>query len=208
MTGTTLRRISLTATATAAGLLLAACGHGGGAATSGTEHGAPTASRAAAFGAADVTFAQQMIPHHQQAVEMAALADGRAQDSEVKTLAAAIRTAQDPEIRTMKSWLTAWGQPESGSAMPGMNHGSGAHDGSGMSGMMSDQDMKDLDAAKGGDFDKEFARLMIAHHDGAIAMARAEQKDGLNPSAKKLADEVVKAQSAEVEQLKKILARL
>lgn len=208
MTGTTLRRISLTATATAAGLLLAACG-GGGAATSGTEHGAPTASRtAAAFGPADVTFAQQMIPHHQQAVEMAALAAGRAQDPEVKTLAAAVRAAQDPEIRTMKSWLAAWGKPESGSAMPGMNHGSGAHDGSGMSGMMSDQDMKELDAAKGPDFDKKFARLMIAHHNGAIEMARAEQKDGRNPAAKELADGVVTAQSAEVEQLTRILARL
>ncbi|GHB60941.1 lipoprotein [Streptomyces cirratus] len=198
MNGTTLRRISLSVTATAAGLLLAACGGGGA---------APTTSRPA-FGAADVTFAQQMIPHHQQAVDMAALADGRAADPEVKTLAAAIRSAQDPEIRTMKSWLAAWGKPESGGAMPGMNHGSGAHEGSGMSGMMSDQDMQDLDAAKGNGFDKKFARLMIAHHNGAIEMARAEQKDGRNPTAKRLADEVVKNQSAEVEQLNKILARL
>ncbi|MEU6890698.1 DUF305 domain-containing protein [Streptomyces sp. NPDC046557] len=206
MPSTTLRRISLAATMTAAGLLLAACGGGGGS-MDGMEHGAPTASRAA-FGAADVTFAQQMIPHHRQAVEMAALADGRAEDTEIKTLAAAVRTAQDPEIRTMKSWLAAWGKPESGSAMPGMDHGSGGHDGSGTAGMMSDQDMKDLEAARGTDFDKKFARLMIVHHNGAIEMARAEQKDGRSPDARKLADDVVKNQSAEVGRLNRVLARL
>ncbi|MGW7099525.1 DUF305 domain-containing protein [Streptomyces sp. NPDC054838] len=203
---TTLRRISLAATTTAAGLLLAACG-GGGSTMNGMEHGAPSATRAA-FGAADVTFAQAMIPHHQQAVEMAALAEGRARDTGIKTLAAAIRTAQDPEIRTMRSWLAAWGKPEAGSAMPGMEHGSGAHEGSGTAGMMSDQDMKDLGAARGTDFDKAFARLMIAHHNGAIEMARAEQRNGQDPAAKKLADEVVKNQSAEVGQLTAILARL
>ncbi|MFF1558489.1 DUF305 domain-containing protein [Streptomyces sp. NPDC058279] len=206
MPSTGLRRIRLAATVTAAGLLLAACG-GGGASMGGMEHGAPTASRAA-FGAADVTFAQQMIPHHQQAVQMAALADGRAGDTEIKTLAAAVRTAQDPEIRTMRSWLAAWGKPESGSAMPGMDHGSGGHDGSGTAGMMSDQDMKDLEAARGTDFDKKFARLMIAHHNGAIEMARAEQRDGRSPDARKLADDVVENQSAEVGQLNRVLARL
>ncbi|MFJ6719258.1 DUF305 domain-containing protein [Streptomyces sp. NPDC091259] len=207
MPDTTLRRrISLAATATAAGLLLAACGGGGGT-TGGMEHGAPTASRAA-FGSADVTFAQRMIPHHRQAVEMSALADGRARDTEIKTLAAAVRTAQGPEIRTMRSWLAAWGKPESDTAMPGMDHGSGAHDGSGATGMMSDREMKDLDAARGTDFDKKFARLMVAHHNGAIEMARAEQRDGVNADARKLADDVVKNQSAEVEKLNAILARL
>ncbi|MBT2452334.1 DUF305 domain-containing protein [Streptomyces sp. ISL-43] len=147
-----------------------------------------------------------MIPHHEQAVEMAKLADGRAQDAEVKTLAGAIERAQDPEIQTMKSWLKAWGKPESSSSMPGMDHG--ASHGSGMAGMMSEQDMKDLAAAEGTDFDKKFAQLMIAHHNGAIEMAKVEQKDGKNATAKKLADDVIKNQSAEIDQFNKILARL
>src|SRR5438128_8499755 len=62
----------------------------------------------AAFNDADVEFAQQMIPHHQQALEMAKLAESRATGPEVKDLAAAIEGAQDPEIQTMTGWLQEW----------------------------------------------------------------------------------------------------
>lgn len=155
-------------------------------------------------------FAQQMIPHHQQAIEMAKLADGRAADPEIKKLATAIEKAQDPEINTMKGWLTSWGKPLPSSSssmgdMPGMDHGS---DASGMPGMMSDKDMSDLKAAKGKEFDKKFAQLMIGHHQGAVAMAEDEQKNGDNADAKKLADAVITAQTAEIEQMNKILDRL
>lgn len=92
--------------------------------------------------------------------------------------------------------------------MPGMDHGSHSMDGSGMSGMMSDKDMKELKAAKGKDFDRKFARMMIAHHNGAIDMARNEQKNGKNATAKKLADDVVKNQSTEVKKMNKILDRI
>jgi uncharacterized protein (DUF305 family) len=93
--------------------------------------------------------------------------------------------------------------------MPGMDHGSGGTDhGSGMPGMMSDEDMKKLEAAKGTEFDRMFAELMIEHHEGAITMAEDEQKKGRDAAAKKLAADVVKAQSAEVEQFEKILDRL
>jgi uncharacterized protein (DUF305 family) len=155
-------------------------------------------------------FAQMMIPHHEQALEMSELADGRASDAEIKSLAADIEKAQDPEIRTMKSWLKAWGKPESaGESMPGMDHGSGGMDhGSGMSGMMSDEDMKKLEAAKGTEFDRMFAELMIEHHKGAITMAEDEQKKGRDATAKKLAADVVRTQSAEVEKFEKILDRL
>lgn len=130
-----------------------------------------------------------MIPHHQQAVDMAKLADGRAADPEIKELAAAIDQAQDPEINTMKGWLTSWDKPlpESSSSMgdmPGMDHGSNA--GSGMPGMMSDKDMSDLEGARGKAFDKKFAQLMIGHHEGAVTMAEAERKNGSNADAKKL----------------------
>ncbi|MDG9707885.1 DUF305 domain-containing protein [Streptomyces sp. DH10] len=222
------RRLAVVGAITAGGLLLAACGgddmkgmdHGSGSSTSASA--SPTRSTGkspapGAFNDADVMFAQMMIPHHEQALEMSKLADGRASDAEIKTLAADIEKAQDPEIQTMKSWLKAWGKPESaGESMPGMDHGSGGMDhgsggmdhGSGMSGMMSDEDMKKLEAAKGTEFDRMFAELMIEHHKGAITMAEDERKKGRDATAKKLAADVVRTQSAEVAKFEKILDRL
>ncbi|MEE3920862.1 DUF305 domain-containing protein [Micromonospora sp. BRA006-A] len=77
-----------------------------------------------------------------------------------------------------------------------------------MPGMMSEQQMKDLAAAKGPAFDKMFAEMMIAHHKGAIDMARTEQADGSNPEAKALAAKIASDQAAEVQTLQKILDRL
>ncbi|MFJ2793379.1 DUF305 domain-containing protein [Streptomyces sp. NPDC087290] len=217
----TARRRSLAAAGAVAALALAltACGSSDGSKSGdssmpGMDHGSGTASAPAApggtFNDADVEFAQQMIPHHQQAIEMAKLADGRAADPEIKKLATAIEKAQDPEINTMKGWLTSWGKPlpaasSSMGDMPGMDHGS---DGAGMPGMMSGGDMGDLEAAKGKDFDKKFAQLMIGHHQGAVTMAEDERKNGDHADAKKLADAVVTAQTAEIEQMNKILDRL
>lgn len=213
------RRIALVSAVAAGGLLLAACG---GSDMEGMDHGSGSSASAAStraagdnpapgtFNDADVMFAQMMIPHHEQALEMAQLADGRASDAEIKTLVADIEKAQDPEIQTMKSWLKAWGKPASAEeSMPGMDHGSGGMDhGSGMAGMMSDEDMKKLEAAKGTEFDRMFAEMMIDHHEGAIVMAKDEQKNGRNATAKKLAADVVKIQTAEVEKLEKALDRL
>ncbi|MFF1681415.1 DUF305 domain-containing protein [Streptomyces sp. NPDC058256] len=218
------RRRTLAAAGTVAVLALAlsACGSSDGSTSHdssmpGMNHGSASASASAtpdsAFNDADVMFAQQMIPHHQQAVEMAELADGRADDQEIKDLAAAIEKAQDPEINTMEGWLKSWGKPlPSASAsssvgdMAGMDHGSS--DPSAMPGKMSDQDMTDLKAAQGKDFDKEFAQLMIGHHQGAITMAKDEQRNGTNDDAKKLAAAIVTAQTAEIEKMNQILDRL
>ncbi|MGK5693921.1 DUF305 domain-containing protein [Streptomyces sp. URMC 128] len=215
------RRLAVVGVITAGGLLLAACG---GNDMEGMDHGSGSSASASAppsratgekpasgaFNDADVMFAQMMIPHHEQALEMAELADGRASDAEIKTLVADIEKAQDPEIRTMKSWLKSWGKPEStGESMPGMDHGSGGMDhGSGMPGMMSEGDMQKLEAAKGTEFDRMFAEMMIEHHKGAITMAEDEQKNGRNAQAKKLAADVVRTQKAEVEKFEKILDRL
>ncbi|MFJ9680701.1 DUF305 domain-containing protein [Streptomyces sp. NPDC101194] len=213
------RRRTFAAVGTVAALALAltACGSSESSTSDsssmpGMDHGSATASASVApggtFNAADVEFAQQMIPHHQQAIEMAKLADGRAADPEIKALAAAIEKAQDPEIDTMKGWLKSWGKPLPAASMgdmPGMDHGS---NGSGMPGMMSDQDMRGLEAAKGKDFDKKFAQLMIGHHEGAVTMAEAERKKGADADAKKLADAVITAQTAEIEKMNKIIARL
>ncbi|APE25542.1 MULTISPECIES: DUF305 domain-containing protein [Streptomyces] len=214
----TARKFALAGAATATGLLLTACGSDDGA--SGMDHSGTSASATVStaapsatpsgpsssgapasgdFNDADVMFAQMMIPHHEQALEMAGLAAGRAEDPEVRKLVAAIERAQDPEIQKMKAWLKGWGRPESA------GHGSGGH---GMAGMMSEQDMKDLAGLKGRAFDRKFAELMIAHHDGAVAMAKDERNNGRNATAKALADDVVRTQSAEVAALKKILDRL
>ncbi|MEU1850757.1 DUF305 domain-containing protein [Streptomyces sp. NPDC019990] len=215
------RRMAIVSTVAAGGLLLAACGgndmegmdHGSGSSASASATPAQTAGdnpAPGAFNDADVMFAQMMIPHHDQALEMSKLVDGRASDAEIKALAADIEKAQDPEIQTMKSWLKAWGKPESAEeSMPGMDHGSGGMDhGSGMSGMMSAQDMQKLQAAKGTEFDRMFAEMMIEHHKGAITMAEDEQKNGRNATARKLAADVVKTQAAEVDRFEKILGRL
>nr|AKA59111.1 hypothetical protein [Streptomyces sp. WAC2288] len=217
------RRATLAVAVTASALLLAACGgnddehdgmdHGGKASASTSAPASPPASPPAgqnpapgAFNDADVMFAQMMIPHHEQALEMAALADGRAQDPEIKALAAEIAGAQDPEIKKMRSWLAAWGKPED-SSMAGMDHGSGSAGGS-MDGMMTPKEMDELKAAKGTAFDKRFAELMIAHHKGAVDMAREQTAKGRNATATKLAQDVVRTQSTEIDTFTAILGRL
>ncbi|MEV4705432.1 DUF305 domain-containing protein [Actinoplanes sp. NPDC049316] len=203
-----LRRGLLAGAAVTATLVLSACGGDNSSSGSGMNHGGMTATSgapasAATFNDADVTFAQSMIEHHKQAIEMAAMADGRAADAEVKELATKVQAAQQPEIDTMNQWLTAWGKP---AVMPSMSgHGT---DHASMPGMMSEQDMAKLMDAKGASFDKQFLTMMIAHHEGAIEMAQQEVAQGSNPDAKTLAQKIVADQQAEIATMKKILERL
>jgi len=151
----------------------------------------PTDGMASQFNAADVTFATDMISHHRQAIEMAELAKTRAQSQQVKDLAARIEQAQDPEIQTMADWLTAWGKPVPDD-MGGMDM-SGS-----MPGMMSTEDLQMLQGMSGAGFDRMFLQMMIAHHQGAIEMARTEQADGTNADAQALAGQIWNAQTAEI----------
>ncbi|MFD5254615.1 DUF305 domain-containing protein [Streptomyces bobili] len=210
------RRAAAVGLVAAGALFLSACG-GDGDDMSGMEHGSGNSSASASastsasataeagstgFNDADVAFAQMMIPHHQQALAMARLADGRASGAEVKEIAAKIEKAQDPEIRTMQGWLKSWNRPTAAAgSMPGMDHGSG-------DGMMSDGDMEHLKGMKGAEFDKMFADMMIEHHEGAITMAEGERKNGEYAGAVKMAGAIVEGQSAEVKQLQSILDRL
>ncbi|MGW3196973.1 DUF305 domain-containing protein [Streptomyces sp. NPDC001118] len=197
------RRAALAAVVASCALVLAACGgsgaggahaaHGGAGTRGGT---APTAGTA--HNAQDVAFAQAMIPHHQQALEMARLAPGRASSAQVKDLALRIEKAQDPEIRTMTGWLRSWGERV---PMTGMDHS--GHPG--MSGMMSDADMAELKKAQGKGFDTKFLSMMIKHHQGAVQMAGTEKAKGAYGPAKALADAVVSAQNAEIKEMKKLL---
>ncbi|MEU9336007.1 DUF305 domain-containing protein [Streptomyces sp. NPDC048290] len=212
------RRTALAALGTGAALVLAACGsgdgdtghggHGGTSAAASPSASAPASASASqgAHNAADIAFAQGMIPHHRQAVEMADLVADRAGSDEVRKLAEEIKAAQDPEIRTMTGWLTAWGEevPE--------GSGHAGHDMSGdasgdMSGMMTDEEMADLENASGKAFDTAFLTLMVKHHEGAVTMAETEQKDGAYQPALDMAEAVVTTQSAEIERMNGLLGK-
>ncbi|MFB7930432.1 DUF305 domain-containing protein [Streptomyces sp. NPDC056039] len=183
------RRAALVVAAGAGAFLLAACGGDGG---------------GAAHNAQDVSFAQGMIPHHRQALEMAELAEGRAASGAVKALAARVEKAQDPEIKTLTGWLEQWGEdaPESAG---GMDHSAAGH--SGMSGMMGGEDMAELEKAEGKAFDTKFLALMVEHHEGAVKMAALEESEGRYGPAKDTAGDIVAAQNAEIGQMNKLLGK-
>ncbi len=148
----------------------------------------------------DIMFAQMMIPHHQQAVEMSILAETRASDPEIKALAAEIKQAQQPEIDLMTVWLNEWDAPvmTGGEAM-------GDHGGHGMSGMLTEEQLADLADSAGAQFDTLFAEFMIEHHEGAIDMAEAVE-DSDDPRVAELAQTIIETQRAEIVELKAFLA--
>ena len=163
---------------------------------------------ATTFSAADVTFAQQMIPHHSQAVKMATLAASRAQDPAVKKLAAQIMAGQGPEIETMQRMLETWAQPLV-PEMEGMDHSTmSAEDMMNMSadmpGMADEADMKALAAAKGAKFDRMFLAMMIEHHRGALQMAKTVRAEGRDPEAVALAGKMHSAQQREIKKMQQL----
>ena len=213
-TRTLTRRAALTATAVTAVLVLAACGNDSDSASSGHQGHSSASSSAsadattAAHNAQDVSFAQGMIPHHQQALEMAKLAADRASSAEVKDLAARIEKAQDPEIQTMSGWLKSWGKDVTTSdssmeSMPGMEHS--AH--SDMPGMMDSKDMDELEKASGADFDTMFLTMMVEHHEGAVEMAGTEKVKGRYAAATAMADDIITGQTAEISEMNKLLGK-
>lgn len=142
---------------------------------------------------ADIAFAQQMVPHHEQAIEMTRLVPAADASPEVVELAAQIQKAQQPEIDTMRGWLDDWDATEDGG-----HDMSGTHDMKGMDGMMSDADMDRLGTLTGDAFDQAWLTMMIAHHEGAVAMARDELDEGDAPEAKRLARDIIATQQREI----------
>lgn len=165
---------------------------------------------------ADITFAEQMTVHHQGAIAMADLAPTRASTAQVKTLAAQIKAAQAPEIKQMAGWLAAWapstdmnGMPQKTTASDGAMGGMGtASSGApaAMPGMMTDAQMGELTAASGASFDKLFLQMMIVHHQGALTMAQTEAAQGSSPEALALAKSITTSQTAQISQMKALLA--
>ena len=146
------------------------------------------------FSGADIMFAQMMIPHHQQAVDMGTLAETRALSPEVKALAAKIKAEQAPEIEQMKGWLT------DANASLDMGHDMG------MGGMLSDSQMKTLENAKGSAFDKLYLEGMISHHKGAIHMAQMVV-DSNNAEASALGNAIIDSQTKQITFMESLLAK-
>lgn len=217
----------LSAGAVVAAALVAGCSNqstDGAAKTSATSATSASASPqtsgaqdTAAHNDADVMFAQHMIPHHQQAVEMSdVLLAKQGIDPRVTELATQIKGAQAPEIEQMQGWLKQWGNPPmpSMSQMPQQGHGDMGHGSMGqgdmpaMQGMVSEADMTALRNAQGVEAAKLYLTHMIAHHEGAITMAQDEIKDGQYAAAVEMAHAIVKTQQQEIDTMRQILGSL
>jgi uncharacterized protein (DUF305 family) len=199
------RRLVAVGLVVAAPVVLAACGGDDSAtgstttaqAASGTPTTAPP-SGGAVHNSIDVAFAQGMIPHHAQAVEMSELAATNTSDPEVQALATEIIAAQGPEIALMTEWLTAWGAevPDPGASMDENMELAG---GMMMSGMISDADLDRLRSARDAEFDR------LQHHEGAIEMAQQELDGGDSPEATALAQRIIDTQQAEITRMEQLL---
>ena len=141
-----------------------------------------------------VMFAQMMIPHHEQAVQLSKLALKNSTNAEVLDLAARIKKAQSPEIIQMQGWLEAVG-------MPDMNHVME------MPGYVDDSHFSKIKKLTGKDFDLLFLKLMIGHHEGAIEMA-SDIKNNKNDEVKALSVAITTSQSAEISEMEGLLEKL
>lgn len=191
------RRIASTSAAIAiAALALAGCASSGDGSSHEGHGTGSSAESSSGASAADVMFASAMIPHHEQAVEMADIVLAKPDlDPRVVELATRIRDAQAPEIATMEGWLAAWGADAESHA--GMDHGD--------DGMLSDDELAALEAADGAEASRLFLEGMIAHHEGAVAMAEQQLADGTDPDALALAESIVATQQAEIDEMQALL---
>ncbi|MFG1942043.1 DUF305 domain-containing protein [Nonomuraea sp. NPDC048826] len=157
---------------------------------------AATAVLQATANAADIAYVQDMIVHHQQALDMAILAPNRAESAKLKSLASRIKDSQGPEIQWMRTWLQQQGQ-----RVPDHH---AAHDG--MPGMATPEQMEQLKTASGQAFDKLFLELMIKHHEGAIEMSTEVLKGGSHLRIEELANDVGVTQLSEIRRMREMQA--
>ena len=192
------RVAATTAIALTALLTLAGCvGTSGGGAHEMPGIGPARSELPADVNNADIMFTTMMIPHHEQAIEMADLIlDEDGIDPEVVALAETIKAAQGPEIELMESWLDDWGT-DMGDMRGTMGDA-----------MMSDTDMQALEDVTGDEASRLFLEQMIEHHEGAIDMAQSEVDNGENPDVVNLAESIIESQTAEIDTMEEILASL
>lgn len=171
------------------------------------------------YSADDVKFMQDMILHHAQAVEMAALVADRTNTRAVRDVSSRIDASQADEIKFMRDWLRERGEteptPTHGPAMTGMDHsdhgGQAVTDHSahaGMPGMATAAQMAALAAASGPAFDRQFLERMIAHHEGAVKMVAdllARSGSAYDPVLYRFANDITNEQQAEIERMAALL---
>jgi uncharacterized protein (DUF305 family) len=183
-------RITSVLAAVATAAVVGACGG-----PSGGEQQAGQVADAAVHDAADVAFAQNMIPHHQQAVDMSAMVPSHTTNHDLIIMAKHISLDQQAEIDTLHQLLGQWGQPG-----PPEGH----HD-MGPDVMVDTATMNKLPTLTGPEFDTLWLRSMISHHQGAVAMALPEIANGKNPNAVKMAKKIVQWQQFEIGQMHALL---
>ncbi|GGF45896.1 lipoprotein [Marmoricola endophyticus] len=182
-----MRRTALALASAALLLSVAACGSSDGQAGSGSS---AKAVDAGPHNAADATFAQEMVPHHRQAVAMVEMTKGHDLDPEVQRIVDAIGSTQSGEIDQMVGWLKGWGEkvPAEDSPMR-------------MQGMLSSDELDQLRETGDPAFQGLWLSRMVGHHQGAIPMAQTEIDDGENPKAIRLAREIIETQKAELDEM-------
>ena len=149
------------------------------------------ASSLKSLGANEIMFAQGMIPHHQQAIDMSTSALQRSSNAKVKALASEIISDQKKEMKQMKYWLVAKKAPLK------MGHDMG------MDGMLSESQVAELKKLRGSKFDTAFLKAMIEHHQGALGML-SMLGGSKNSEARALAKEIRAAQSGEISLMQKL----
>jgi uncharacterized protein (DUF305 family) len=146
----------------------------------------------------DVTFARNMVPHHEQAIVLAQMVPTNTTNQQVIALSNRIIETQMPEIQAFRSWLMQWDDAQNS------GHDSAGH-GAPMPGMVDQVTLNKLQTLTGPEFDRLWLTSMIDHHRGAIAMSQDEIAHGKNPDVIYLARTVIASQQAEIDQMKKML---
>lgn len=209
-------QLALAATTVATGLALSACGSSGDVPTSATASAGGSAQTVGRHNAADVSFAQAMIVHDRQGVQVAGMAPARAVSAQVKDLASTILAADQSQLGTLTSWLQAWGAAVPAADMTADDlgdqsgtDGSQATAASGqtftVAGLMDSEAVIELGNGHGRVWDGQFLRDMSSFQGGAVQMAEVELSDGVDPHARALAQEVVDADGAQVLQVRRLI---
>ena len=159
---------------------------------------------ASRYSGADAQFMRDMIPHHQQALEMAALVGTRTNSPALIAAAKRIEASQRDEIAFMQKWLAARGE-----SAPDPQAHAGMHASHKMAGMASPAEMAALAKTGGTDFDRQFLQLMISHHAGALKMVEELLKQSgsaYDPTLLEFVNDVSNEQAAEIERMTTLLA--
>ena len=144
------------------------------------------------YSADDIAFAEMMIPHQEQAIEMSEIALTNTTNPDVLQLAQEIKDAQSPEIELMMSWTGVKASTHAGHMMDGM---------------LSQDELSDLRQAKDKNFDLLFLKGMIRHHEGAIEMAQ-DVADSGNKEVADLSASIITAQESEISKMNELLTKL